>query len=106
MRNLRNSQASISNVTIRESSLYHSKITVTLRPSILDPQGKAIEHGTHSLGYTPVGNVRIGKFIELDINTDSRQEAERITQEVCQKLLSNPVMEDFTFVIEQKTTEP
>jgi phosphoribosylformylglycinamidine synthase len=81
--------------------LYHSKITVTLRRSILDPQGKAVEQGIHSLGFSAVQNVRVGKFIELSVDTTSKQEAERLTNEVCRKLLANPVMEDFSFVLEE-----
>ena len=83
--------------------MYHSKILVTLRQSILDPQGKAVEHGVHSLGYESVRNVRIGKFVELDIDTVNRDEAERVTKEVSQKLLANPVMEDFSFTVEEKS---
>jgi len=75
---------------------------VTLRQSILDPQGKAVEHGVHSLGYGLVRNVRIGKFVELDVEARTREEAERVTKEVSQKLLANPVMEDFSFTIEEK----
>lgn len=81
--------------------MFHSKIIVTLRKSILDPQGKAVEHGTHSLGYTTVKNVRIGKVVELNVETESKEEAERITKEVSEKLLANPVMEDFTFTVEK-----
>lgn len=80
--------------------MYHAKIVVTLRKSILDPQGKAVEHGIHSLGYPEVKDVRIGKFIEMDLATESKEIAERITREVCQKLLANPVMEDFSFTLE------
>jgi phosphoribosylformylglycinamidine synthase PurS subunit len=76
---------------------------VTLRQSILDPQGKAVEHGMHSLGYGLVRNVRIGKFVELDVDARSREEAETVTKEVSQKLLANPVMEDFSFTIEEKS---
>jgi phosphoribosylformylglycinamidine synthase PurS subunit len=86
----------------RRNALYHSKILVTLRQSILDPQGKAVEHGVHSLGYRPVRNVRIGKFVELDVDVPTQQEAENITKEVSQKLLANPVMEDFTFTVEKR----
>ena len=82
--------------------MYHSKILVTLRQSILDPQGKAVEHGVHSLGYGLVRNVRIGKFVEMDVEALTREEAERVTKEVSQKLLANPVMEDFSFTIEEK----
>jgi phosphoribosylformylglycinamidine synthase subunit PurS len=81
--------------------LYLSKITVTLRKSILDPQGKAVQHGIHSLGYESVEDVRIGKFIELSVDAPSKKEAEQVTKDVCQKLLANPVMEDFAFVVEE-----
>lgn len=81
--------------------MFVSKITVTLRKSILDPQGKAVQHGIHSLGYDAVEDVRIGKFIELSVNAASKKEAEEVTREVCKKLLANPVMEDFTFVIDE-----
>lgn len=81
--------------------MFHSKIVVTLRKSILDPQGKAVEHGIHSLGYQDVKSVRIGKFIEMDIATESKEDAEQIVREVCQKLLANPVMEDYSFTVEQ-----
>ncbi len=82
--------------------MFHSKIIVTRRKSILDPQGKAVEHGMHSLGYKKVNGVRIGKFVELDVQASDRAEAERITQEVSEKLLANPVMEDFSFTIEER----
>ena len=85
--------------------MFHAKITVTLRKSILDPQGKAVEHGIHSLGFNNVKNVRIGKSIELDVAASSKQEAEHIVQEASQKLLANPVMEDVAFTIEEKKVE-
>lgn len=81
--------------------MFHSKINVTLRSSILDPQGKAVEHGIHSLGLTGVEHVRIGKYIEFDVKAGSKEEAERITRETCEKLLANPVMEDYTYTIVQ-----
>lgn len=81
--------------------MFRARIVVTLRKSILDPQGKAVEHGIHSLGYDAVKGVRIGKHIEFDIDTDRRDEAERIVRESCEKLLANPVMEDFSFTLEE-----
>lgn len=81
--------------------MFHAKIVVTLRKSILDPQGKAVEHGIHSLGFKDAKNVRIGKFVEMNVEASSKQEAERIVQEACQKLLANPVMEDYTFTLEE-----
>jgi phosphoribosylformylglycinamidine synthase subunit PurS len=81
--------------------VFHSKVFVTLKKSILDPQGKAVEQGIHSLGYESVENVRIGKYIEMDIDTTSQSDAERMTKEISEKLLANLVMESFT-----STTEP
>jgi phosphoribosylformylglycinamidine synthase len=79
--------------------LYSAKIKVTLRKSILDPQGKAVEHSIQCLGYKNITDTRIGKFIELKINTDSETEAKKVTDEVCGKLLANPIMEDYEFEI-------
>jgi phosphoribosylformylglycinamidine synthase len=76
-------------------------VFVTLKKSILDPQGKAVEQGIHSLGFESVSDVRIGKYIEMEIDTDSRDEAERMTREISEKLLANLVMESYSF-----TTEP
>jgi phosphoribosylformylglycinamidine synthase len=73
---------------------------VTLKKSILDPQGKAVEHGIHSLGYESVSNVRIGKYIEMEVETDSREEAESMTKEISDKLLANLVMESYSFEVE------
>lgn len=76
--------------------MFHATVRITLRPSILDPQGKAIHHALGSLGYGAVEDVRAGKLIELRIATDDRDEAERIAREAAEKMLANPVMEDFT----------
>ena len=80
--------------------MFHSKVFVTLKKSILDPQGKAVEQGIHSLGFESVGNVRIGKYIEMDIDTDSHGEAERMTKQISEKLLANLIMESFSFTTE------
>jgi phosphoribosylformylglycinamidine synthase len=79
---------------------YNAKIKVTLRESILDVQGKAVEHALKNLGYVSVRSARIGKYIEVSINEPEEAEAERICNEICQKLLSNPVMENYTFELE------
>ena len=80
--------------------MFHSKVFVTLKKSILDPQGKAVEQGIHSLGFESVSDVRIGKYIEMDVDTDSREEAERMTRDISEKLLANLVMESYSFTIE------
>ncbi len=81
--------------------MFHSKVFVTLKKSILDPQGKAVEQGIHSLGFNSISNVRIGKYIEMDIETESRENAEKITGEISDKLLANLVMESYSFVIDR-----
>ena len=80
-------------------TMYQSTITITLRPSILDVQGKAVELGIHTLGMKEVENVRIGKSIQMTVNAPSEDEAKRITEEACKKLLANSVMEDFSYTI-------
>lgn len=79
--------------------MFSAKIKVTLRKSILDPQGKAVEHSIQSMGFSSITDTRIGKFIELKIDTSSEEEARLVTDEICRKLLANPVMEDYSFDI-------
>jgi phosphoribosylformylglycinamidine synthase len=79
--------------------MYRSTITVVLRPSILDVQGKAVELGIHTLGLKEVQNVRIGKSITMTVDAATESEAHRITDEACKKLLANPVMEDYSFTV-------
>lgn len=71
------------------------EIEITLRESILDPKGKAAHHALENLGFTNVTGVRIGKFIQLDINTGDPGEAREVAEQACEKLLSNPVMENY-----------
>jgi phosphoribosylformylglycinamidine synthase subunit PurS len=75
------------------------KIFVSLKSGVLDPQGKAIERSMHSLGYGEVQNVRVGKYLELDVDAPSRAAAEIRIREFCDKLLTNPVIEDYRFEI-------
>lgn len=70
-------------------------IYVTLKNGVLDPQGKASEVALESLGFNGVNGVRIGKFIELDIEASDKAEAEKKATEMCDKLLANVVMENF-----------
>lgn len=81
--------------------MYRARIRVTLRPSILDPQGKAVEHAVASLGARGIRGVRMGKYIELTIDTDAEPDARAVTEDVCRKLLANPVMEDFHIDLEK-----
>lgn len=80
--------------------MYLAKIKITLRKSILDPQGKAVEHSILALGYRNVKDTRIGKYIELKLNAATEEEARQIVKEISDKLLANPVMEDYEIEIE------
>ncbi len=77
--------------------MYKAVITVTLRASILDPQGKAIEQSLHQLGYASVSGVRTGKHIEVTVDAGSEAEARESIEQITAKLLANPVMEDYTY---------
>jgi phosphoribosylformylglycinamidine synthase subunit PurS len=75
--------------------MYKATIFVTLRPSILDPKGKASLHALQSLGMNAVKGVRMGKLIEMDIDASSEDDARAIAVDSCEKLLANVVMENF-----------
>lgn len=77
--------------------MWKATITVTLRPSILDPQGSAVVGSLRSMGYPQVQQVRVGKHMELVLDAKDRAEAEKLVREVCDRLLANPVIEDYRF---------
>jgi phosphoribosylformylglycinamidine synthase PurS subunit len=74
-----------------------ARVYVTLKRGVLDPQGKAVCTSLHQLGYREVTDVRIGKYMEVTLGGLPRQEAEKRLQAMCDKLLANPVIEDFRF---------
>jgi len=86
--------------------MFKANITITLRPSILDPQGKAMQHALHDLGHESVAQVRAGKHIEMLIEAASVSEAELVAAKACEQLLANAVMEDFTIKVEELETVP
>lgn len=70
-------------------------VCVTLKPDVLDPQGRAIQRACATLGYDAVRDVRQGKQFEVQLATQDRAAAERLARELCEKLLANPVIEDW-----------
>ena len=76
-----------------------ARIHVTLKNGVLDPQGKAVEHALGSLGFSGVDNVRQGKFIELDLTETDPAKAEAKANDMCEKLLANTVIENYSFEI-------
>ncbi|WP_366922862.1 phosphoribosylformylglycinamidine synthase subunit PurS [Metallumcola ferriviriculae] len=77
--------------------MYRARIRVTLKKGVLDPQGNTVEKSLHAMEYTNVTDVRIGKYMELTVAADNRESAEQQVKEMCQRLLANPVIEEFTF---------
>jgi phosphoribosylformylglycinamidine synthase len=82
---------------------WRARVVVMPKHGILDPQGKAMQHSLHSLGYPEVGEVRIGKHVELRLADVSRESAEVRVREMCERLLANGVIEDFQFTIDAAT---
>ena len=79
-----------------------ARVFVTLKPSILDPQGKTILGALHSLGYGAVEDVRQGKFFEIDVSAGSAGEARSLAAEMADRLLANPVIESYRVEIDDR----
>jgi phosphoribosylformylglycinamidine synthase PurS subunit len=79
----------------REQENMKARVFVTLKPSVFDPQGHTIADALHSMGYRGIGDVRQGKYFELDVEAASADEARTLVGEVADKLLANPVIESY-----------
>lgn len=84
--------------------MYKVKVYVTLRESVLDPQGTAVKNALHSLSFTSVQDVRIGKYMEVVID-DKAVDVDSMVKEMCEKLLANVVIEDYRYEIEEVVTQ-
>ena len=80
-----------------------ARIYVTLKPSVLDPQGKAVLGSLHSLGYDEAADVRVGKLIELTLEGSDKTALEARVGEMCEKLLANTVIENYRFDLVEET---
>jgi phosphoribosylformylglycinamidine synthase len=85
--------------------MYKATISITLRPSILDPEGKTVQHALTNLGYEEVTQVRMGKQAEVWIDAEDEDEARQVATETCEKLLANPVTENFEIQLEAAAPE-
>jgi phosphoribosylformylglycinamidine synthase PurS subunit len=77
-----------------------ARVFVTLKPSVFDPQGRTIAEALHSLGYKGVGDVRQGKYFELELAAASSEQARQLASEVADKVLANPVIESYRIEVE------
>ncbi|MEB3359564.1 MAG: phosphoribosylformylglycinamidine synthase subunit PurS [Synechococcales bacterium] len=80
---------------------YLAQIHITLRPSVLDPAGTAVQSGLHHLGFEGVDQVRIGKYVELRLTAANTAAAQQQVDQMCDQLLANPVIENYRFEITQ-----
>ncbi len=81
-----------------------ARVFVTLKPSVFDPQGKTIADALHSLGYGGVEDVRQGKYFELELSAESREQAVALASEVADRLLANPVIESYRIEVDGTRT--
>ena len=77
------------------------KVHVTLKDGVLDPQGKAVGNALGGLGFRGVGDVRIGRYIELELDATNQEEARQQGDEMCRKLLANTVIENYRIDVER-----
>ncbi|HWO42452.1 MAG TPA: phosphoribosylformylglycinamidine synthase subunit PurS [Candidatus Eisenbacteria bacterium] len=77
------------------------KVFITLKPGVLDPQGQAVTRSLHALGFGEVREVRMGKYLDIELESATRETAQARARSMCDQLLANPVIEDYRFEIEE-----
>lgn len=77
--------------------MFKAAINVTLKKSVLDPQGQTVLQALGTMGFKDARNLRVGKYFELSVEAENRQKAEVLIKEMCDKVLINPVIEEYTF---------
>ena len=77
--------------------IYLARIFVTLKPTVNDPQGETVLAGLRTLGFESGRGIRAGKYFEIRVESESKEEAEEEVRGMCDRLLANPVMEEFSF---------
>lgn len=81
--------------------MYKAVVKVTLKKSVLDPQGKTVLHALETLGFRNAKDVRVGKYFEVLLEEQNKQKAEEEVKKICDSVLINPVIEDYTFELVQ-----
>ncbi|HOA99664.1 phosphoribosylformylglycinamidine synthase subunit PurS [Candidatus Sordicultor fermentans] len=80
---------------------YRGKVIVTLKPGVFDPQGVTIRNALHTLSFREVEEVKAGKYLEIILESENCSQAEKRIQEMCDQLLSNPVIESYSYQLEE-----
>ena len=81
--------------------MYKASVNVTLKKSVLDPQGKTVLHALETMGFEDAKDLRVGKYFEVLLDSADAGEATASIESMCDKLLTNPVIEDYTFEIQE-----
>jgi phosphoribosylformylglycinamidine synthase len=81
--------------------MYLAKVYIILKPTVNDPQGLTIKGALHNLDFTEVASVRAGKYLEIKVNQDRPDKAQEEIDQMCRKLLANPVIENYSFSLEE-----
>ena len=81
--------------------MYLAKVHVTLKPTVNDPQGQTVLGGLKTLGFTSVRSVRMGKYLEMQVEANNREAAREQVAQMCQRLLANMVIEEYSFELEE-----
>lgn len=81
--------------------MYLAKVYVTYKESILDPKGEAVKNAVHQMGYSEIDSVRIGKYFEVKVNSEDKQQVSKVVETISDKLLANVTMETFRYEIEE-----
>ncbi|WP_067622630.1 phosphoribosylformylglycinamidine synthase subunit PurS [Alicyclobacillus acidiphilus] len=80
---------------------YDVEVRVWLKPSVFDPQGHAVEQALHTLGFEGTSEVRVGKYMHLSIGAADESAARKAVEEMCERVLSNPVMETYAYELKE-----
>ena len=83
------------------TEMFLARVYVTLKPTVNDPQGKTILGGLRTLGFDNAADVRAGKYMEIRVSGSDRAQAEAAVEEMCHKLLANPVIENYRYEVEE-----
>ncbi|MEY2428457.1 MAG: phosphoribosylformylglycinamidine synthase subunit PurS [Verrucomicrobiota bacterium] len=77
-----------------------AKIIITPKKAVLDPQGKTVQSALAHMGFTGIGDVHVGKYLEIELSGTDKEKARKQVDEACHRILSNPVIEDYRFELE------
>jgi phosphoribosylformylglycinamidine synthase PurS subunit len=81
--------------------MFEAQVRITLKKTVADPQGLTVKHALESLGFHGLGEVRMGKFITLRLDAHAKSVAEEEAKRACEKLLANPIIEDYSFEVKE-----